>query len=645
VSEKFVASNRVRTVVDREMSFCSPGRGRVTSASSVVNRQQNQHQQRRVFRRIGCVNQRENNRSSNTDRTIESTSGRLCDKNNNNNNDVRTNAIRGNRERTSSREQKSSNNHNIDLEYEQEQRKTFIDAVEKHKANVVPVFRRIFDDQLTPILAYRTLVKEDEREAPSFLFESVVGGTQIGRYSFLGRRPKIEVLANENRVKIMNHENEKESKDEYFEEDPMTVMAKIGEKWKPMKHPDLPEAFAGGWVGFAGYDTVRYQYINKLPFDNVRKQDDRDLPDVHMGLYEEVVVFDHATKQVYGVKWVMLDDYKTKDGKSYDTERAYSEGRAGLDKLMKELQPEIMETIPFGSVDMRLAQKPEPMKDSNMSKESFLEAVAKTKEHIKAGDIFQLVLSHRFERKTKVDPFEVYRALRVVNPSPYMIYYQGKDCILIASSPEILCRVDDSRTVVNRPLAGTRARGKTQEEDLALEKDLLADEKERAEHVMLVDLGRNDVGRVSQMGTVKVEKLMEIERYSHVMHISSTVTGKLIEDLNPWDVLRAALPVGTVSGAPKVRAMQIIDDLEVSKRGPYGGGIGYVGFAGEMDIALALRTMVVPTKQKKGDEWTIHVQAGAGIVADSNPESEYQETVNKSAALGRSIDLAERAFL
>jgi anthranilate synthase component 1 len=506
------------------------------------------------------------------------------------------------------------------------------------------VFRRIFDDQLTPILAYRLLVKDDAREAPSFLFESVVGGTQIGRYSFLGRRPKVEVLASENRVRIMNHAKPEENKEDYFEEDPMTVMAKLGEHWKPAKHPDLPDAFAGGWVGFAGYDTVRYQYINKLPFDNVREQDDRDLPDVHMGLYEEVIVFDHATKQVYGVKWVMLEDYTSKDG-TVDAEKAYSEGIKGLDDLMKELQPETMGTIPFGSVDMRLSGKPEPMKDSNMSKESFLDAVATTKEHIKAGDIFQLVLSHRFERKTKVDPFEVYRALRVVNPSPYMIYYQGKDCILIASSPEILCRVDDSRTVVNRPLAGTRARGKTQAEDLALEEDLLADEKERAEHVMLVDLGRNDVGRVSQMGTVKVEKLMEIERYSHVMHISSTVTGKLIEDLNPWDVLRAALPVGTVSGAPKVRAMQIIDDLEVSKRGPYGGGIGYVGFAGEMDIALALRTMVVPTKQKKGDEWTIHVQAGAGIVADSNPESEYQETVNKSAALGRSIDLAERAFL
>ena len=294
-----------------------------------------------------------------------------------------------------------------------------------------------------------------------------------------------------------------------------------------------------------------------------------------------------------------------------------------------------------------------------MSKEEFLAAVADTKEHIKAGDIFQLVLSHRFQRSTYADPFDVYRALRVVNPSPYMIYLQARGSILVASSPEILCRTDKERTVVNRPLAGTRMRGKTEEEDVALEVDLLADEKEKAEHVMLVDLGRNDVGRVSKAGTVKVEKLMEIERYSHVMHISSTVTGSLLDELGPWDVLRAALPAGTVSGAPKVRAMQIIDDLEVTRRGPYGGGIGYVGFTGEMDMALALRTMVVPTAHtdniykfskeaseppRAKREWVIHLQAGAGIVADSNPESEYQETVNKAAALGRAIDLAEEAF-
>ena len=345
------------------------------------------------------------------------------------------------------------------------------------------------------------------------------------------------------------------------------------------------------------------------------------------------------------------------DKSKHERERALADGEANLAALVKALQPATAPTLPFGEVSMSLTQPPTPPTDSTMTKAEFLDAVAATKEHIQAGDVFQLVLSHRFRRRTFADPFDVYRALRVVNPSPYMIYLQARGSIVVASSPEILCRTDKNRTVVNRPLAGTRMRGKTEEEDAALEVELLADEKEKAEHTMLVDLGRNDVGRVSKAGTVKVEKLMEIERYSHVMHISSTVTGSLLDDLGPWDVLRAALPAGTVSGAPKVRAMQIIDDLEATRRGPYGGGVGYVGFGGEMDMALALRTMVVPTAHtdnlydfsneidaKAKREWEIHLQAGAGIVADSDPESEYQETVNKAAALGRAIDLAEEAF-
>ena len=506
--------------------------------------------------------------------------------------------------------------------------------------NVVPLYRRIFDDQLTPILAYRLLVKEDEREAPSFLLESVVGGTQIGRYSFLGRRPVMEVTAKDYEVTVTRHEGGGAASETTTERDPMEVMKRIGESWRACKTPGLPDCFAGGWVGFTGYDTVRYQYQSKLGFEGAPK-DDRSLPDIHLGLYKDVVVFDNATKQLYAVHWVMVDEYSSAD-------EAYTTGMDALDAMIDDLQPSKSPPMKQGYVNLELNQRPSEPKDSTMTKDEFLGAVAATKEHIKAGDIFQLVLSHRFQRKTSVDPFEVYRALRVVNPSPYMIYYQGRDCILVASSPEILCRVDKARTVVNRPLAGTRMRGKTPEEDEALEVDLLADEKERAEHVMLVDLGRNDVGRVSKAGTVKVEKLMEIERYSHVMHISSTVTGNLVDDLGPWDVLRAALPAGTVSGAPKVRAMQIIDNLEVTRRGPYGGGIGYVGFTGEMDMALALRTMVVPTRQAKetngSREWMIHLQAGAGIVADSNPESEYQETVNKAAALGRAIDLAESAF-
>lgn len=275
--------------------------------------------------------------------------------------------------------------------------------------------------------------------------------------------------------------------------------------------------------------------------------------------------------------------------------------------------------------------------------------VARALEYIRAGDIFQVVLGQRFERVSPADPFDVYRALRAVNPSPYMVYLQAGPCILVASSPEILCRVrreslDGPLVVTNRPLAGTRRRGATVEEDLALERELLADEKERAEHSMLVDLGRNDVGRVAEPGSIRLPAVMEVERYSHVMHISSTVTGQMRDGLDCWDALRATLPVGTISGAPKIRAMQIIDELEPVRRGPYGGGMGYVGLDGEMDIALALRTIVVPVEMRTEAGWTYHVQAAGGIVADSQPDPEYQETVNKAAALARAIDLAEEAF-
>ena len=399
-----------------------------------------------------------------------------------------------------------------------------------------------------------------------------------------------------------------------------------------------------------GYYTVRYQYTNKLPFDEA-PVDDRNLPDLCLGMYRDVVIFDHATKQVFAVHWADLSVFHG------DVERTLSEGEVSLGALVRQLQPNTVPSLPFGEVSMSLTEAPIPMTESTMTKDEFLSAVSRTKEHILAGDVFQLVLSHRFSKNTYADPFDVYRALRVVNPSPYMIYLQARGSIVVASSPEILCRTDKERKVVNRPLAGTRKRGATEAEDVALERDLLADEKEKAEHTMLVDLGRNDVGRVSKAGTVRVEKLMEVERYSHVMHISSTVTGSLLDELGPWDVLRAALPAGTVSGAPKVRAMQIIDDLETTRRGPYGGGVGYVGFMGEMDMALALRTMVVPTAHEENiykvsnvpdrssrREWTIHIQSGAGIVADSHPESEYQETVNKAAALARAIDLAEEAF-
>jgi len=514
------------------------------------------------------------------------------------------------------------------------------------QGNLIPVFERIMADQLTPVLAYRCLVREDDRDTPSFLFESVVNGTQQGRYSFVGAHPSLEVVAHGRDVEVLDHQRGcRQSLVDV--DDPLQIPVDIGSRWKAVPAEGLPRVFTGGWVGYCGYDTVRYVYGSKLPFSS-SPPDDRGLPDMHLALYSDTVLFDHATKLAYVVSWVNLDDFGS-------VEEAYLAGRRRLATVSAKISADHAPQLTSGKVSLSLSSRPRQPRHSNMTETQFLNGVAETKEHIQAGDVFQLVLSQRFERRTFADPFEIYRSLRVVNPSPYMAYLQARGAIVVSSSPEILCRVGEDGKVTNRPLAGTRRRGATPEADAALETELLADEKERAEHVMLVDLGRNDVGRVARGGTVVVEKLMEIERYSHVMHISSTVTGRLLPGLSSWDALRAALPAGTVSGAPKVRAMQIIDELEASKRGPYGGGIGHVSFTGGMDMALALRTMVIPTSNRDTlysysgatprREWTVHLQAGAGVVADSVPEAEFEETVNKAAALGRAIDLAEQAFV
>eukprot|EP00899_Mesostigma_viride_P002556 jgi/Mesvir1/12300/Mv00502-RA.1 len=518
----------------------------------------------------------------------------------------------------------------------------------KQGYNAIPIFRKIFSDQLTPVVAYRCLVADDDRESPSFLLESVVGGDKIGQFSFVGRQPHMEVVATGSEVSVLDHL--KGTRQRSQEADPMEVAVRLSKTWKAAHVDGLPKCFTGGWVGFSSYDTVRYVEGDKIPFSSA-PVDDRNLPDLHLGLYKDVAVFDNISKVVFLVHWALLTD-------DTSPEDAYAHANEQLDKMSDALQfatrPPLLAQGTVGMATSELMSLADRAV-STMSKEQYMGAVEVAKEHIRAGDIFQVVLSHRFERRTFADPFEIYRALRIVNPSPYMIYMQGRGAILVASSPEILCRVADG-VMVNRPLAGTRTRGATPEADLALEKELLADEKEIAEHVMLVDLGRNDVGKVSRDGSVVVQKLMEIERYSHVMHISSTVTGSLKDGLTCWDALRAALPAGTVSGAPKVRAMQIIDDLEATRRGPYGGGIGFASFTGNMDMALALRTMVIPTAANdtmlrydaQGGvrrEWAVHLQAGAGIVADSVPEKEYEETVNKASALARAIDLAENAFL
>ncbi|MFW6060812.1 MAG: chorismate-binding protein, partial [Phycisphaeraceae bacterium] len=459
------------------------------------------------------------------------------------------------------------------------------DAAAQSSGVLVPMYRRLFSDQLTPVLAYRRLVGPDQRMAPSFLFESVVDGARVGRYSFLGSRPVAEVIARGHDVEYRDHRETSQSR-RYHSDDPLQEMDRLTATWRLVDVPGLPR-FTGGWLGYAGYDTVRYLEGDKL---TAPPPDDRHLPDLHMQLYFDVVAFDHVQKTMLAITHVLMDEHAS-------AEAAYAAGEAQLDALVHRL---VTPREPVGSDGAELAtgdhvdldSPPSPPGPSTMGATGYRDAVRKAKEYIAAGDIFQVVPSQRFERRTPVDPFDIYRALRVVNPSPYMFYLQIDGGMLVGSSPEILCRVEDG-VLTNRPLAGTRRRGRTPEEDAQLEAELQNDPKDRAEHIMLVDLGRNDVGRVAAPGSVELPAVLEVERYSHVMHLSSTVTGKLRDGQSAWDALRVTLPVGTVSGAPKVRAMQIIDELEPTRRGPYGGAVGYTDFAGNMDMAIALRTMVV----------------------------------------------------
>ncbi|MHC4082829.1 MAG: anthranilate synthase component I [Planctomycetota bacterium] len=503
------------------------------------------------------------------------------------------------------------------------------------RGNLIALVQRVMSDQLTPVLAYRRLVAPDERTAPSFLLESVESSGSVGRHSFLGSQPVLEVLARGNDVTVVDHARGTTTTSR--ESDPLVVPQRLAASWRVVTDGPTgrPEAsFCGGWVGYAGYDAARFMEPGKLPFDGA-PADDRGLPDLHFGLYRKVAVFDHVEKVLYAVCHVLTDEHESAD----DAWTAGDEQlRAFVGRLMTHTKP-----LPAGPIDLDLRELPAVPLSGNFDRDGFESAAGRCQQYIAAGDAFQIVLSQRFERRTAVDPFEIYRALRIVNPSPYMIYLQATGCILVGASPEILCRTAGG-VVTNRPLAGTRPRGATVEQDLRLEQELLDDEKERAEHTMLVDLGRNDLARVCEPASVRLERVMQVERYSHVMHLSSTVTGRLPREADCWDALRATLPVGTVTGAPKLRAMQIIDELEPTRRGPYAGGIGVIGFEGDMDIALALRTMVVPTADHPDGAWTVHLQAGAGIVADSVPSREYDETVRKAAALGRALDLAESAF-
>ncbi|MDP7006273.1 MAG: anthranilate synthase component I [Phycisphaerales bacterium] len=503
------------------------------------------------------------------------------------------------------------------------------------ESTVIPVVRRLMSDHLSPVLAYRRLVASDDRTAPSFLFESVENGNEVGRFSFLGANPSLEIISYQNEVTILDHETG--SKETRTSNNPLELVRELSKSWNaasPITSDDLPlPSFTGGWVGFTGYDSARFCEIDSLPFSKSPK-DDRDLPDIHLALYKTVVIFDHVAKVVHVIYNATPDKEEVAD----EWERAND----CLDEVVGLLLKD-GENIPVGTIDLDLGTPPSKPTNSNMSKDEFEKAVIQCQDYIAAGDAFQIVISQRFEHRSKVDPFEIYRALRVVNPSPYMIYLQTEECILVASSPEILCRCRGG-LVTNRPLAGTRRRGKSTEEDQKMVDELLSDDKEKSEHVMLVDLGRNDLGTVCELGTVEIKSVMDIERYSHVMHLSSTVVGQLADGKDSWDALSATLPVGTVSGAPKIRAMQIIDELEPTRRGPYAGGIGMIGFNGDMDMAIALRTMVIPTSKRNKDGWRIDIQAGAGVVIDSIPELEWKETVNKAAGLGRAIELAESTF-
>ncbi|MCH7491850.1 MAG: anthranilate synthase component I [Gemmatimonadetes bacterium] len=480
-------------------------------------------------------------------------------------------------------------------------------------ANTVPVYCQLLSDQLTPVSAFTRLTGDSEH---AFLLESVIGGEKIARYSFIASDPIAVFVARGHETTLRADGKETTS----TEADPLARLESLLGRYRAAHLPELPR-FVGGAVGFAGYDTVRY--YERLPN---APPDDRSLPDLHFCIYDSMVIFDHVKKLVSVVAHAHIDRDQVDGG--------YVNACRRIERVVELLGS--AQTSPLISVVTGGPSKVEYT--SNTDRERFESNVDVCKEYIRAGDIFQVVLSQRLEVETEAEPFDLYRALRVVNPSPFMFYLKTPTVTLVGASPEVLCRVQDG-VVTNRPLAGTRPRGRNEAEDLALEKELLADPKERAEHIMLVDLGRNDVGRVAALGTVKVDELMTVERYSHVMHICSNVTGRLAEGNTAFDALRAVLPVGTVTGAPKIRAMEIIDELEPTRRGPYAGAVGYIDFAGNMDTCIALRTLVATPS---GDgKWKVYAQVGAGIVADSEPASEYAETLDKAEGMLKAIEIAE----
>jgi anthranilate synthase component 1 len=471
------------------------------------------------------------------------------------------------------------------------------------QGNLIPLYQEILADTETPVSAY---LKIRDRSF-SYLLESADGGERWGRHSFIGYKPFLTVLSRDQEIEILEEGENKTLKDV---ENPLTLLRDLIQKIRPVTIQDLPP-FQGGFVGYFNYDLIRtWEYLPGISPE--------EMPESLFTCASRMIVFDHLTHQVKVVAFAYLREDE-------DLKEVYDRASDAIHETIQELQgplPDTRDADSFHASEL----------ESNFKREDFEEVVRKAKEHIVAGDVIQVVLSQRFSGEVTGDDFVLYRNLRSINPSPYMFYLNFGEVRLVGSSPEILVRLTDGKIEL-RPIAGTRQRGKTPDEDRDLEADLMADPKERAEHIMLVDLGRNDAGKVATAGSVSVPRLMDVEYYSHVMHIVSRVEGTLKEDTDEFDLFMAAFPAGTVSGAPKIRSMEIISDLEPTPRGPYAGAVGYFGFNGNMDFCITIRTISIIGNR-------ISVQAGAGIVADSSPEGEYHETLRKAAAMFKAIERA-----
>lgn len=480
--------------------------------------------------------------------------------------------------------------------------------------NLIPVYKEILADLDTPVSAYMKISGGEY----SFLLESIEGGEKWARYCFLGCDPSVVVSTKGRTLTLI--ENGKQEQREIKSGSPLSAVKKIMARYQPVPSAGLPR-FSGGAVGFVSYDMVRF--FEDLPEQTV---DDLDVPDSQFVITDTMLVFDNVSQTIKIVSNAFVE--------GDDLTAVYENTIRKISALEEKLKTPLAR----GSVPDVEEGSASPLSfDSNMKEEEHKQAVTRIKKYIQEGDAIQVVFSQRLKFSINRDPFDIYRALRTINPSPYMYYLKFGELQVVGSSPEVLVRLEDDKVEV-RPIAGTRKRGRNEEEDLELEQDLLSDEKELAEHIMLVDLGRNDIGKVAEINTVEVDERFTIERYSHVMHIVSNVKGTLKKGLDCFDVLEAAFPAGTLSGAPKIRAMEIIDELEPTRRGLYGGAVGYISFNGNMDTAIAIRTLLIKGK-------TAYLGVGGGIVADSVPQSEFEETMNKGRALLKAIELAEKGWV